>query len=107
MSDWVSVLSIVLNALFGGGLLLTLLTLRAYRSKASAESKSAELAADQTALQQFQEYVVNPLKKEVSSLRSEVRRFRKALDRIQDCEFKERCPVNEHLKKEADDEALD
>lgn len=107
MNDWTGILSIVLNALFGGGLLLTLLTLRAYRSKASAESKSAELAADQTALQQFQEYVVNPLKKEVSSLRSEVRRFRKALDRIQDCEYRDRCPVAEHLKKEADDEALD
>lgn len=100
-------ISIVLNALLGGGLLLSLLTLKSYRAKAGAESKSAELAADQTALQQFQEYVVNPLKKEVSSLRNEVRKFRRAIDRIQDCDFKERCPVNEHLRKEAADESTD
>ena len=93
------IVSEILNVLLSGGLLLTLLKLKSYRKQAAAESKSAELAADQTALQQFQEYVVTPLKKEVSSLRCEVR--------IQDCEYKERCPVNEHLRKEAADENLD
>ena len=101
------IVSEIVNVLLSGGLLLTLLKLKSYRKQAAAESKSAELAADQTALQQFQEYVVTPLKKEVSSLRCEVRKFRRAVDRIQDCEYKERCPVNEHLRKEAADENLD
>ncbi len=102
MMGAISIISIILNALLSGGLLLTLLTLKAYRAKVGAESKSAELAADQTALQQFREFVVDPLKREVSALRSDVRKLRRALDRIQDCDFKDRCPVNEYLRKEAD-----
>lgn len=101
------ILRTTLEALLGGGLLLSLLTLKSYRKKSAADSKSAELSADQTALQQFQEYVVNPLKREVSTLRTEVKKLRRAVDSIRDCEYKDRCPVNELLRKEAENENAD
>ena len=47
----IEILSVVLNAVLGGGLIVSLVTLRSVRRKAAAESKKAELEnAEQPAL---------------------------------------------------------
>jgi predicted RNase H-like nuclease (RuvC/YqgF family) len=47
---WMDVVSIALNLIFGGGFIITLLTLRAQRKKAGAEAKGAEATAESTEL---------------------------------------------------------
>jgi predicted RNase H-like nuclease (RuvC/YqgF family) len=48
--SWIDVVSIALNLIFGGGFIITLLTLRAQRKKAGAEAKGAEATAESTEL---------------------------------------------------------
>lgn len=45
MEAWMQILSIVMNAVLGGGLLLTLLTLRSYKQKAEGEASQATAQA--------------------------------------------------------------
>lgn len=45
---WLDILSLVLNILFGGGLIFSLLTLKAQKNKANAEAKGAEASAEST-----------------------------------------------------------
>lgn len=51
MSDWVSIVSIVLNALLCGSLIVTLVTLRSTRRKAAADAKKAVAEAVTNELQ--------------------------------------------------------
>jgi len=44
------ILSLVFNVVFGGGLLVTITTLRAQRKKANADAKGAEATAESTEL---------------------------------------------------------
>lgn len=46
----ISIISIVLNALFGGGMLFQFMTLRAQKNKASAEAEGAKALAESTEL---------------------------------------------------------
>jgi hypothetical protein len=47
-----------------------------------------------------QEYIVEPLQKEMKSLRRVVARLEKAIERSTGCEYKEKCPVREELGKQ-------
>lgn len=51
VGDWMSIVSMVLNALLFSGLIVTLLTLRATKRKANAEAKRAVAEAVTTELQ--------------------------------------------------------
>ncbi|NCB68985.1 MAG: hypothetical protein EOM47_09065 [Bacteroidia bacterium] len=46
--DWFSMVSLVLNIIFGGGLIVTLVTLKAQKKQAEATAKQAEASAKQT-----------------------------------------------------------
>lgn len=63
-------ISLVLNAILGGGFLVTLITLRSTRKKASAEAKGSELDNVQEAIGIWREMAEN-LKKELSESRAE------------------------------------
>ncbi|MDD4395887.1 MAG: hypothetical protein PHQ33_08380 [Bacteroidales bacterium] len=107
--------------LLGGGLLVTVITIRSIRKKAQAEADQARLMAKKTAIdnetaamENFQKYIVDPLKAEVEALRKavasykrEMSRFRKAIEQIGECEYKDNCPVKNELKKDNDDEKVD
>ena len=70
------IISLVLNILFVSGGIVTLFTLKATRHKAEAEvsatdakAEGIELTNDEKASQIILQYVVDPLKKEISYLR--------------------------------------
>lgn len=48
--SWMDVVSIALNLIFGGGFIVTLITLRSQKKKAGAEAKGAEATAESTEL---------------------------------------------------------
>lgn len=93
------IISLILNVLFGGGLLATLFTLKSQKKKASAEAESAELDNEKKASELLMDYIVEPLKKEINGLRKDVRRLQKAIDRIGDCGYSDDCPVRGELRK--------
>ena len=52
-------------------------------------------------------YVVEPLKKEISALRRDVRKLNRAIDKIADCPHAGECPVKQQLKMDNDNDNMD
>lgn len=69
--SWMDVVSIALNLIFGGGFIITLLTLRSQKKKANAEAKGAEATAEGTEL--------DNVTKAISNWREEAEYFKKEL----------------------------
>lgn len=98
-------LHIALDALLGGGLLVTMVTLRQTRRKAKGEADKLGIDNDRLLMDSFNSYIVEPLKKEVNALRKDVRRFSRAIERIASCSMADDCPVRRELLAQSDDSA--
>lgn len=101
--------SVVLNWIFGGGLvaaLTALLTLGPTLRKARAEAEKAKADAETVHIDNAEhatriliENIVEPLKKELSATRREMARLRKAIDGANDCQHRADCPVLHELRE--------
>lgn len=98
-------ISLILNLLFGGGFLVTLVTLRSERKKAIAKAEDAELDTIEKATKILMDSIVTPLKKELSDVRKEITRLRKAINKSNTCSFSSDCPVRKQLQDASDDGA--
>ena len=94
------IILLVANAILGGTLIVTLVTLRAKRKKANEEAKAAELENNKSLMDSFNEYIVEPIKKEVNALRKDVRRLNRAIEKINDCPHAATCPVRRELQND-------
>ena len=91
------VISSVLNLLLGGGLLVTIVTLRSQKAKAEEEAKGLALDNDKKVSEMVNEYFVEPLKKGITSLRKQVSRLSRAIEKIPSCPHSADCPVKDSL----------
>ena len=92
------IIRIIVEAVLGGTLIVTLVTLRSTKKKASEEAKSMEIDNEKNIMQNFLEFIVEPLKKEVNGLRKDVRKFTRAVEKINDCPHAADCPVRRELQ---------
>lgn len=92
------IIRIIIEAILGGTLIVTLVTLRSTKKKASEEAKSMEIDNNKKLIDGFNEYIVEPLKKEVNGLRKDVRRLNRAIEKINDCPHAANCPVRRELQ---------
>lgn len=105
------------NYILGGGLLAAIVGIATLGSKIKeakakaeqalaeakkmhAEAKSTELDNDKTLVDTFNEYIVTPLKTEVNGLRKDVRKFTRAVEKINDCSHSANCPVRRELQND-------
>ena len=93
-----AIVSAILNLLLTGSNIVTLVTLRIQRAKAQEEVKSLALDNDKKVSDMVNEYFVEPLKKEITSLRRQVSRLTRAIEKIQSCPHAADCPVKEELE---------
>ena len=99
-----------LGAWLGGKLerrkyLISIEALRAQLDENISTIKSSELDNVRKANDILVESIVQPLKKEIKYLRSDVNKFRKAVEQIPSCPMADSCPVSRELQKqEAADE---
>lgn len=98
------IISSALNLLLGGGLVATLVTIRSLKKKAEEEAKSVALDNEKKLMALFNEYIVEPLKKEITSLRRTVSRLTQAIDKIPSCPHSADCPVKDSLDNSKVDE---
>ena len=106
---------LILNFVFGGGLVAAIVAIATLTSRVKeaqakaeqalaeakrmqAEAKSKELENDKTLVDSFNEYIVTPLKNEVNGLRKDVRKFTRAVEKINDCPHAANCPVRRELQ---------
>lgn len=99
------IIHLVAEAILGGTLIVTLVTLRAKRKKANEEARAAELGNSKSLMDSFIEYIVEPIKKEVNALRKDVRKLNRAIEKINDCPHAATCPVRAELQNCQDDPA--
>lgn len=99
-------ISVIGNLVLGGGLIVTLATLRSARKKAAAESESEYMELSKVYVDEFQANIVSPLKqtldenkKEMASLKREMARLRKAIEKSTSCDYSGDCPVRRELQK--------
>ena len=78
--------------------------MRAEVDEKLAGVKSTELDNVRKANDLLVESIVTPLKKEITSLRRDVDKFRKAVEKIPSCSYAYNCPVSRQLQKYEDDD---
>ena len=94
--------SVLLNWIFGGGLLAaltTLVTLGPTVRKAKADAETVRIDNTEHATRILIDNIVEPLKKELSATRREMARLRKAIDGANDCLHRADCPVLHELRE--------
>ena len=69
------IISTGLNLLLGGGLIVSVATLKSQQKKAKEEAESIALDNEKKLSEMIKEYFVEPLKKEITSLRRTVSRL--------------------------------
>ena len=69
------------------------------RAEVLAGVKDSELENVRKANDILVEGIVTPLKKEINSLRRDVDKFRKAVEKIPSCAHADNCPVSRQLQK--------
>ena len=84
-------------AILSSGLIATLLTLKATRRKASAEAKTVEIDNAQKLLDNFDSYIVEPLKQEVNEVRNNLKNLQLAIAEVANCPLRDSCPVADRL----------
>lgn len=97
------ILRLVFEFLLSGTLIVTLVTLRATRRKAQEDARRVAIDNDKELMSNFHEFIVEPLKKEVNALRKDVRRFSRAVEKINECPTAARCPVRLELQNSKDE----
>lgn len=96
----VSIVQLVLNLLFGGGFIVTLVTLKSERKKAKETARGAELDNIERATDILMRNIVTPLKEELNALRNETRKLRKAINKANSCTHSDNCPVLDVLRND-------
>ncbi len=97
--EWPELIRIVLEALTGGGLIVTLYTLRETKRKAVEEVHSMQTTNADSILRTNEEYIVKPLKREINGLRATVRNLTKVLQKVLACPHADVCPVRGELQQ--------
>ena len=98
------IISTGLNLLLGGGLIVSVATLKSQQKKAKEEAESIALDNEKKLSEMIKEYFVEPLKKEITSLRRTVSRLTRAVERIPSCPHSADCPVKDALDETKTDE---
>lgn len=101
--------SVLLNWIFGGGLLAALTALvtlgptvrkaKADAERAKADAETVRIDNTEHATRILIDNIVEPLKKELNATRREMARLRKAIDGANDCRHRADCPVLHELRE--------
>lgn len=67
-----------------------------------ADNKQKEMELAKTYVNEFKETIVKPLQTDVRGLKHEVNKLQKAIDKVNDCEYRSNCPVRAELQKQHD-----
>lgn len=110
---WLEVVRIVLEVVLGGGFIVTVATIKATKKKSRAEALQAEMELGKSYVAEFTQNIVEPLKTEVSELKKDINglkrelaRLRKAINKTNNCEWVDSCPVVRELQSSEREESL-
>ena len=93
-------LHLIIETLLGGGLLVTIATLRSIKAKAASliGTKQQEMELAKSYVDEYFANIIKPLQQEVKGLRRDVTKLRNAIEKIPDCAYSAHCPVRSELQ---------
>lgn len=68
-----------------------------------ADNKQKEMNLSKDYVTEFRTFIAEPLQREVSELRQEIKELRYAIQRISDCPHSSNCPVRDELMRKQSD----
>lgn len=113
---WIEVIRIAFEALLGGGLIKTLLSLKTLKKKEAAEVKKVQAESTNLGLDNADKAahilmtrLVEPLEERISTfeeqvkqLNDEIGKLRKAIQRGYSCKYRRDCPIIHKLQEQDD-----
>lgn len=80
---------------------------RKYRQQVkglAADNRMKDLELGVEFVKKFNEHIAGPLLKEVGDLRSEIGELRDAIRKVNDCTYRDKCPVRDELRRKPESE---
>ncbi len=96
--DWSSVLLGLMTLAGGCGWIVDRRKYKAEVRAMEAESKQKYMDLAKEYVEEFRKNIVEPLKEQVEELRMEVKRLKNAIEGINDCAYRDECPVRKRMQ---------
>lgn len=98
-------LRLLFEVVLGGGWIVSVMTIRSTRKKGRAEALQAEMELGRSYVEEFTKNIAEPLKEKVNDLekaanglKRETARLRKAINKTNNCQWVDSCPVVRELQ---------
>ena len=66
----------------------------------AADNRKKEMELGKQYVDEFKDNIVKPLQTELRGLKREVTKLQKAVDRVNDCNYRDDCPVRDELRRQ-------
>lgn len=96
MMDWTSIALALISLVSGCGWVVNHRKYKQEVKNLAADSRLKDMELAQLYVQQFEETIGKPLRKQVGDLQNEIAQLRDAIQRIDYCAHRDDCPVLEH-----------
>ena len=99
--NWTEIILGLITLLGGCGWVIDRKKHRQEVESLKADNRQKEMNLSKDYVTEFRTYIAEPLQREVSELRDEVNQLRNAIQRIDRCPHRDRCPVYDGLRKQS------
>lgn len=99
MMDWTSIALALISLVSGCGWVVNHRKYKQEVKNLAADSRLKDMELAQLYVQQFEETIGKPLRKQVGDLQNEIAQLRDAIQRIDYCAHRDDCPVLDGLRK--------
>ena len=99
--NWTEIVLGLITLLGGCGWVIDRKKHRQEVESLKADNRQKEMNLSKDYVTEFRTYIAEPLQREVSELRDEVNQLRNAIQRIDRCPHRDRCPVYDGLRKQS------
>ena len=103
--DWTSIVLGILTLVGGCGWIVDRRKHKQEVEGLKADNRQKDMELSKQYVTEFRTFIVEPLQKEVSELRQEVKALKDAVEGVNDCPYRDECPVRDKLRKQSESDA--
>lgn len=101
--DWTKIILAVITLIGGFGWLFDHKKHKATIEGLRKDNELKDMQLAKTYVEEFRENIEKPLLSELKGLRKNVKQLTNAVEKINDCDYREHCPVRAELQKQPTD----
>ena len=101
--DWTTIILAIIPVVGGFGWLFDHKRNQATIEGLQKDNEQKDMQLAKTYVDEFRENVAKPLQTEVKGLRRNIKQLTNAVEKVNDCEYRNQCPVRVELQKQSAD----